>query len=294
MISELLKTRRAILKRVAVLFLTAALSFPLFAETKKKTGETYKDLISKAHNLVLQKDRQQAMLVLSSALRSEKAGSKPYNEIKKALSEVSQVFISDKAQQLYELSLSLKRTDLPQANQRLNEALRIESDNFTLLNESVRQSLMRNECSAADEVVSKSLKLNPADEELILLQAQVQLCLNDLAGFQKIRDSANTSLFPTAWANLDIEKNIKEKNFGHAKEVLSSLKKQEKNYPELAYWEWKIDSELKSSNMDAAQKYMMDCRNLTVHTARKFNSDPWLCRRTAETETFLKNQNANQ
>ncbi len=292
---DLVVAKRAILKRVAVFFLGALFAFQLQAQApKKKTGETYKDLISKAHNLVLQKDRQQAQMVLSAALKSEKLGSKSYLEIKKALSEISQIFLSDKAQQLYELSLSLKRTDLPQAQLRLNEALRIEGDNLTLLAESARQYLMRTECSGAEEIVSRSQKLNPAEEEFVLIQAQTQICLNDLAAFQKTRDIANISIYQAAWSNLDIEKNIREKNYVRARESLSALKKQDKNYPEISYWEWKIDTDQKNANMEAAQKYLIDCRNLTVHTARKHNLDPWLCRRTAEIEAYLKSQGQNQ
>jgi hypothetical protein len=50
---------------------------------------------------------------------------------------------------------------------------------------------------------------------------------------------------------------------------------------------------MKSNNLEAAQKYLIDCRNMTVHTARRLNSDPWLCRRTAEIETYVKSQTQN-
>jgi hypothetical protein len=284
------KTKKAILIGMASFFIFSTQAFA----QKKKNGETYKDLISKAHNLVLQKDRQQAQLILAGAIKTEKPNSKAYKEIKKALSEVSQIFLSDKAQQLYELSLSLKRTDMGQAQQKLAEALRVEPDNVTLLAESARQGLIKGDCATAEDIISKAQKLNPVEDELILAQAQAQICSNDLGAFQKTRDIATTINFPAEWAILDIEKYVKDKNFSKAKESLAILKKHEKTYPEINYWLWKIENEQKINNFDAAQKYIIDCRNLSVHAARRFNLDPWLCRRVAETETFLKSQAQSQ
>ncbi|HWU44304.1 MAG TPA: hypothetical protein VN132_12725, partial [Bdellovibrio sp.] len=103
----------------------AALLFsrPLFAQPNAK-AETYKDIIEKAYNLSLQKDRQQALNILLSALQKE---TRPQNiaELRKVLSDVSHVFFSDKAQQLYETGISFRKTDLNQAQTKLTEALRI-------------------------------------------------------------------------------------------------------------------------------------------------------------------------
>jgi tetratricopeptide (TPR) repeat protein len=282
--------KTAILFGVAFFF---AFNTVAFAQ-KKKSGETYKDIISKAHNLVLQKDRQQAQNILLAALKNEKANTKAHKELKNTLSEISNVFLSDKSQQMYELSLSLKRTDLNQAQQRLGEALRMEPDNVTLLLESARQSLMKNECSNAEEMANKAQKLIPGDDELMLVQAQIRLCENDLVGYQKIKDAATTTNFPLEWTALDVDRSVREKNFLKAKEALTQFKKISKQHPESNYWSWKLDNEQKVPNADAAQKYVMSCRNLSVQVARQYRLDPWLCGHVAEAENYLKNTTQTQ
>lgn len=283
-------SKKATLFRVAAFFVF----FSVAADAqKKKSGETYQDIISKAHNLVLQKDRQQAQLILLTAAKAEKIGTKAQKELKKTLTDISKTFLSDKAQQLYELSLSLKRTDLNQAQQKLAEAVRIEPENTTILLESSRQSLTRNECVGSEDFVLKVQKIDPYDEELMLVQAQTQLCGGNLKTLTRPKETPTNSIYAKEWLILEIEKYFKEKNFVKAKELAAQLKKVDKNHPELGFWVWKIDSELKSVNLEAAQKYIMDCRNLNSHSARRYGLDPWLCQRTSETEAFIKSQSSN-
>jgi tetratricopeptide (TPR) repeat protein len=288
--------KKAISKGVASFFLKAILMAIIVAAEphearaeSPKNGETYVDLIQKARNLVLQKDRQQALLILTSAIKNEKPNSKAYREIKKSLFEISRIFISEKAQQTYELSLSLKKTDLPQAQQKISDALRIEPENFTMLLESTRQALSKGDCKAAEDFAIRTQKLNAIDDELNLVLAQVKICSGETSTVQILKD-AISSAGGFAWLSLEVEKNLKEKNFAKAREALNQLKKVEKSDPEIYYWTWKIDYEQKIPNLEAAQKYGYECQNLTVTLGRRLNLDPWLCHKIAETEAYIKSQ----
>lgn len=283
----IIKAHRAIFLGMAIFF-TPTL---LWSAENKKPNEPYKEIISKAHNLVLQKDRQQALILLSSALRLEKPGSRPYKDLRRVLSEIAHIFLSDKTQQLYELALSLKLTDLNQAQQKASEALRMEPDNFTLILELARLHLTKNDCKLADETADRAQKLYSLDEGYLLVQGQIDICRGDLLNYQKSRDLAESPA-SLSWTSLDLEKAVREKNWTRAKELLVQLKKLEKDNPEISYWAWRIDNQQKISNPNAAQRYIVECRNMPLAMARRLNLDPWLCQKTSEVEAFLKNQAA--
>ena len=242
--------------------------------------------------MILKKDRAQAISVLALALRSEKPNSREFKELRKSLNEISRIFISEKNQQTYELSLSLKKTDPNQALAKINEAILMEPENFTLLLEAARQNLTKGDCKAALAGAQKTQKLNSLDEELNLVMAQIKICQNDLLGYATIKEAAPVSnaLF---WWSLEVEKNLKEKNSMKAKEALSQVRKIDKNYPEQHYWAWKIDNEQKIINLESAQKYKNECQNLKVTFYRKFILDPRLCSRISEVEAFIKSQPQN-
>ncbi len=277
------------------IFLKAALGAafllprPAFSQSK---AETYKDIIEKAYNLSLQKDRQQALNILTAAIARE---SRPLAqaELKKAALDVAHVFLSDKAQQLYETSLSLKKADLSQATSKLAEAQRIEPDNLTIVIESARLQIAKNDCSNAQEGLAKSLKLVSFDEELKLTNAQAQACSGQWLEFAKNPESvdAKKSPFQKYWMALTIEQQLKLKNLTKASEFSLNLTKLDAKYPEAHYWGWKVSQALKKSNVELAQKYVMACKNISASQYRQYMIDPMLCRRTTEVEGDIKGMN---
>lgn len=286
---HLISLRRAALFGAALFFFQGTLA--VSADSKSKKAETSKDIIEKAYNLSLQKDRPQAINILVSAIKQENAHNGNTAELKKALQQVSYLFYSDRAQQAYELALSLRRTDLPQATLKMAEALRIESDNLTLFNEMQRLVLIKGDCSAALDAVSKQRLQDPFDENLILLQAQAQVCLGQWEAYKETRDllDMKKSYQAKAWQELEIELAFAEKNTAKGKEMIAGLQKLDEKYPELHYWQWRV-----ASNGDrpvAAQKYVKECKNMSATLYRQYMTDVNLCRRVTEVETAAKNAN---
>ncbi|WP_413585885.1 hypothetical protein [Bdellovibrio sp. HCB274] len=277
------------------IFLKAALGaafllpLPAFSQSK---SETYKDIIEKAYNLSLQKDRQQALNILTAAIARE---SRPaaQTELKKAALDVAHVFFSDKAQQLYETSISLKKTELNQALGKLNEAQRIEPDNLTILTELARLHMAKNDCSNALDLLAKPMKMTPFDDELRLANAQGQVCLGQWVEFAKNPESVDSkkSAYQKFWMVLGIEQQLKLKNISKALEQAQNLVKLDVKYPESHYWVWKVSQVLKKSNVDEAQKYVMACKNISASQYRQYMIDPMLCRRTTEVEGEIKGMN---
>lgn len=281
--------RRAALIGAALFFFQS--SPVVSAENKSKKAETSKDIIEKAYNLSLQKDRSQAINILVNAIKQEIARNGNTSELKKALQQVAYLFYSDRAQQAYELALSFRRTDPNQALQKMNEALRIENDNRTLFNEMQRMVLIKGDCSTALENVTKERLQDPFDENLILLQAQSQACLSQWEELKKTRELFDTKKSNHAkfWQSLDIEHAVYEKNLTKAKELISALQKLDEKYPELHYWQWRVAGNGDKSPL--AQKYVKECKNISATLYRQYMTDTNLCRRVAEVEAAAKNTN---
>ncbi|MEK2643701.1 tetratricopeptide repeat protein [Bdellovibrio sp. BCCA] len=264
----------------------------LFAQTKNGKSETYKDIIEKAYNLSLQRDRQQALNILSSAIQKE-TRPQAIAELKKTVSEVSTIFFSDKAQQLFETGVSLRKTDVNQAFDKVSEASRIEPDNFSIVNELARLMIAKGDCKNAQETVQKQLTLVSFDEDLKLSMAQALACQGKWMEYQKVADTVAMKKSPQQkfWLALEMDKFLSAKNLTKAQEALGTLKKADEKYPESFYWIWKFDQAQKKSNLDIAQKYVMTCKNISANQYRQYMIDPMLCRRLIEVESELKGMN---
>ncbi len=254
------------------------------AEGKSEKSENYQDIIEKAQNLILQKDRQQAMAILVKALHRESPRSVATTELKKTLNDISAVFLNDKTQQTYEMALTLRQTDLNQAQQKISEALQFEPDNDLLLVEQVRIQIAKGDCSSAEETANKAKNQNPFSEEINLGYVQAAFCLNHFLEGQKIFDAADIkkSVLSKFWLMTLAEKEFKEKNYAHFNELMGQIKKADPKYPEMDYWIWKYEQLQKRKNVDLADKYIMACKNISAQTYRQYMPDPMICRRLAE------------
>ncbi|MBO9668575.1 MAG: hypothetical protein J7501_17385 [Bdellovibrio sp.] len=268
---------------------------PAYSQSK---AETYKDIIEKAYNLSLQRDRQQALNILTSAIQRE-TRPQAQSELKKAALDVAHVFFSDKAQQLYETSVSLRKNDLNQAINKLSEAQRIEPDNLAIVAELSRLMIAKGDCSNAQEMITKSLKLVPFDEELKLSNSQALVCQGQWLEYGKTFDPAEArkSPYQKFWIALEVEHQLKVKNLSKAQEWAASLKKLDAKYPEASYWAWRAAQPLEglkkgnATNLDDAQKYVMTCKNISASQYRQYMIDPMLCRRVVEVEGEIKGMN---
>jgi hypothetical protein len=262
--------------------------------------EANKDVIERAFSLCLQKDRLQAIGMLRNAMRAEKKiehkkVSKSNNELQEALFKVSTMFLSEKAQQLFELGISLRATAPSTALQKMMEADRIDIGNLTIGLEIVRIMIINGDCSGAN-VEAKKLKAAMLDSEAVdLTLAQSEICLGQLDNFrtinaQRVSGTENLSRF---WLELEIELAHKSGNFEQGKNTIQALEKLDPQFPETFYWKWRIFNELNQSLDSAANKYLNLCKSISTKSQREYLPDPWLCRRVSEVESFVKKTNNN-
>lgn len=253
--------------------------------------ETYKDIIEKAQNLSLQKDRGQAVLVLTKALARETKKSLAQKELTQALEEVSTFFYSDKAQQLYELALTLKTTDVPAAISKLQEASRIEPDNLLIQLELGRIQISSGDCSKALGQLKKLQEQFQFLETAQLAVGQAAVCAGNFEDYTtvKINVDMKKSALGLYWTIAELEYLNKTGSYQKLKELV--LQRQEASYPELLYWAWRADVDQKIKADKLGQKYLAACKNLSLRTARQHQYDPTLCKHLSEVETYLKRTN---
>ncbi len=290
-------------KRAAILaalfFMTWAHSQLASAGTKVRSSparETYRDLIEKAYNLSLQKDRTQALGILVGAIKKENKKSPAQRELMTALEQVSKVFYSDKAQQLYELALSMKSSDPTTATAKLQEALRLEPDNLSIEIALARQALASNDCDGALARSLKQKDLLVAIEELRLVAAQSQVCLGKYDDYLVSRSAQDVkkSDLGKFWFVLETEYFFKTASLPKALEAAVNLQKQDGNFPEPHYWDWRAGTELKQKKDKAAQRYLNLCKTMNSRQQRDYSPEPQLCRRTTEIENYLKKNNNSE
>ncbi len=255
--------------------------------------ETYKDIIEKAYNLSLQKDRTQAVSILLSALKKEAKKSASQRDLAIALNQVSKVFFGDKSLQLYELALSLRVTDPNLGISKLQEALRLEPDNSSIEIALARASIFQGDCGAALARTSKQKDLVHYIEEIKLVESQAQVCLGKFDEYLVNRAEVDLKRSPLAlsWQALESEYLFKTGNFAKTRENSMNLEKLDRAFPESHYWVWKAEVELKMKAEASGQKYLNTCKSMNGRQARDYLFEPQLCHHTAEVETFLKKNN---
>lgn len=262
--------------------------------------ESEKELIEKARQLLLQKERVSAIAFLTaSAQRENKLGnSAKAKALIHALDEVSNTFITDKAQQSYELGLSLLEQDLEQALAKLEEAARIEPKNFVVELQVVRTHIMKGQCSESAIKSRALIGLNPFSSDSHLVLAQAVLCLNDIAEFKRIRAAAPPipSENKIYWELLSAQEAVLS---GADASLLEKAKAQLRDLdkmPESHYWIWRIDQNLSKMNIKKigplpkqnADKYLALCKNPAKGLQRLYSKEPLLCRHVNEVEDQIK------
>lgn len=265
------------------------LGFQGFAKAPFKS-ESPRDLIEKARQLLLQKERVPAISLLATAAQRESkngnaAGAKALTG---ALDEISSVFILDKAQQSYELGLSLVETDPAQALEKFEDAARMEARNFAVEVAIVRMNIVLGVCSEAATKARTLIALNPFAVDAHLALAQSVACLGDLPELRKVIAAAPPDEGSSYWELLKVQEAFFGSGGETMREKLKQLQRADPQFPEVYYWHWKTETKLKGEARTAADKYLSLCKNPAKGIFRKYLREPMTCRRMADVETYLK------
>jgi tetratricopeptide (TPR) repeat protein len=266
---------------VAVFFSAAA-----FAQQK----ENFHNLIDKAHNLTLQRDRLQASQVLQRALQKEPKNSPAFKEMSKALDELMLLFYTEKGQSLFSQGDAALEKDPAAALESFQSALRVEDGNLTVLKAIARIHLRNGDCDKADGFVKQAEGVNPYSAEVRLLRLQQLDCAG--ATEQLSTMLANTDIDLSSVDNfvkpMQIKDALHKKDLKHAHALLSAWEQASPDQPEIFFWKWRLSSETPPVDKTAGAKYLQLCQNLSLRKRKNYGLDVELCKSKDKVDEALR------
>lgn len=252
--------------------------------------ETYKDLIAKAQNLTLQRDRLQTSQILVRAIEQESNHASEREELIRALDELSTIFYTEKSQMLYATAESLFETKPKDAIDKLVESLRNEEGNLSILVSLARGLIMSQECNRAETYIQQAEKLNPYYGQVKLLRLQVLDCQNkmeELSTSLKISDPF-LETFAEPLRTLRMKDLWRQEDIKQMKNVVGSWELSSPDYPEVYFWKWRLSQKQKVNDRASALKYSQLCQTLTPRKRKKYALDVDLCRGKDQIDAYLK------
>ncbi len=254
--------------------------------------ENHQDLIAKAQNLTLQRDRLQASQVLIRALQplQKDKSSAAYKELVTALDELTTVFYTEKAQSHFATAESLMETRPREALDQLQEALQKEERNVTVLKTIARIHLRAVDCSRADTAVKQAEEVNPYSAEIKLLRLQTLACQKnfELLGTKLEAQTQDLESVEKFTKSLQIQEQMHEKDLKKARATLTSWESQQPDYPEVQFWKWELSRQTPTPDRTAALKYVQLCQNLTPRKRKSFSLDVELCKGKEQVDAYLR------
>lgn len=269
---------------VAFTFSTVAANKPA---TKKEDPSTQsREIIEIAQNLLLQKDRDQAVRLLNKAQITEKNKAMA-GEIRSILKDIGSLFLYDKSQQEFESSISFKKTDPSKWLAAVERAQKIEPDNTLIMYELIRNQISKRNLNRAKEILEEFRAKNPFDKNVVLATVFIHLASND----GKDLTSAKTRLKDLQLPNhnaiasyIELLERVLAGNKEKALAAIAVLKKEDSLNPQISYWESRIAGKPKTDDDSI-------CESFPEHYYRRYYHDLFFC--SSALENFFKFKDVN-
>lgn len=265
---------------MAVLFLLS--SSIVIAKKVKNNLDSLKELMNQSQALLIQGDRSKACQILITTLNKEVAQSKDTPTIIQALKKCTEVFLSEKAQQVYEVAVAHYENDKTQAIVKFREALTLEPFNGLILKGLLFTLLSQNECAQVKKNNDDLKKMNPYDEDLDRFKFLELVCSKNKSEALAMIVKLDPTILNHAFWVVN-----KQRLMGSEKSETDFVDKPlEKDYSEWVYVSWIYEKKTKE-RIALADKYKQLCHNpIRFDQAMKY-LDPWMCSHVKEIEEFL-------
>lgn len=256
------------------------------ASVKKEESAQTREIIEIAQNLVLQKDRDQAIRLLNKALLTEK-NKNVLTEIRAILKDIGSLFLFDKSQQEYESSISFKKTDPSKWLSAVERAQKLEPDNTLIMMELIRNQLTKNSLNRAKEILEEFRSKNAFDKNVILASVFLGIATNDgkdNANLKaRVKDLQLTN-FSAINSYIELLERVLAGNKEKALAALAALKKEDSLNPQISYWEKRIGGEARVDDEAI-------CESFPEHYYRRYYHDLFFC--SSALENFFKFKDVN-
>ena len=251
--------------------------------------------------------------MLTRAIQHETKGSAAYKELVRALDELTGVFYTEKAQSMFAAADALADSRPRDTIDQLQEALKAEDRNPTILRELARVHLQLDECDKADARVKQAEEIDSYSVEIKLLRLQILECQKNLELLETKLATHDSDLDPVEKFSRGLQMRLllhgipvanlpaatstptttgPSKDLKKAKAFLATWEAQAPDYPELYYWKWEFSKLSGDPDRTAAAKYTQLCQNLTPRRRKSFSLDVDLCKGKEAVDVFLKESTA--
>lgn len=238
----------------------------------QKKSEDVDQTIKQAQSLIIKHKRKEAIELLINKINVIQKDEKGRNLLSTTLTQIVEIFLTDKAQNIYEKAQSLYLKDSPDSLSLYLEANKLEPDNLKILIGLTRNLIKSKQCKRALDQISKHEIILPYFDSLKYLNLRIKECLNELLQLKeedfKINDKSKKLYL------------LELKAFWHFQRGESKLALEraiqgiglDKFYPENFYWAWR------ASNVHAhLQSYKRLCGALSDESKLKYIDSMTIC-----------------
>lgn len=240
----------------------------------------------KAVDLLLQKKKSQSLQLLMNYIKTDLSKGHR-NEARELLLTLSQKFMSKEMQEAYESSVNMTLDSPKESLKAVEQCLSADPQQLNCLIQKARLLSLAKNKNALLEVISeiKDLSAGTHTELWIGLEAlKNEPDFKNKQILKNIPEPASEENFATLV--LELDRCFKAKNYSRAKDIISWLTKNYPEWPDLLYYQYRIDfesaEEKQKASAEELQLYANKCKSLSKSIARKFRYDFELCSRSME------------
>jgi len=250
----------------------------------KETIESFDELKKTSSQLLLKKQKAEALAVINKFLKNEN-NHKSFNEANEFLVKASQTFLSKEAQDAYEGSVNATLDNVKESQRLIDVCLGLEPDNIDCIVQKIRLSFREKNRYFTEKYLKILMDIAKTTTtyywvDQIIEKENPGSGFKDKSFVKVFSNKANEENF--ILTVLEIERSFAAKNFSRAKSGIEFLEKNYPDYPENIYFKQKLDvdsSEEKTATTDGGILYSTKCKSLSKTMSRKFRYDFELCMR---------------
>ncbi len=250
-----------------VLFICLTIYYPLVQAS---------EVLESARELIIQGDRTKALNLLQNEILITKK-TKDKEKLSKELNKLSEIFLSEKSQKLYQQALTLFYVRGSQYKNKLAEAEKIEPNNLKILGSKLWSNLVEKKCSSAQDVMGQIRKINASYGELKAFDFYLSVCQN------KPKYDCESLVYETSRSDRQKLLNLlqckaKQSELGKIKKYCELLKIDMPKLPELSL--------ICSEEASVVKNYETSCKSFKVAETELVNVYPFICDKEISSKLF--------
>jgi hypothetical protein len=240
----------------------------------------------KAVDLLLQKKKSQSLQLLMNYIKTDLSRGHR-NEARELLLTLAQKFMAKETQEAYESSVNLTLDSPKESMKNIEQCLTADAQQLNCLIQKARLQAMSKNKKALVETINEIKDLSAGTHTELWLSLEALKGEPDFKNKQIIKnlpEQASEENF--ALLVLELDRCFKAKNYSRAKDIIGWLNKNYPDWPDLMFYQYRIDfesaEEKQKASAEELQLYTNKCKSLSKSVARKFRYDFELCSRSME------------